>query len=165
MKGRLATIAQGPRIQGLCKIHLGDIGESQLDIETCRHLFEDRFEAFVNLIGHDMSTGGRQGSCKGPRACTNLDDAVARPDVRNRDDLPGAIGIRKEVLTEAMDGRQPVSLEKTGNLCSVLRGHGLKIRVALAVVTAATSSTGVPQTSARAFPTNATQAGSFCSPR
>jgi hypothetical protein len=54
------------------------------------------------------------------------------------------------VLAKTMDGRQAMGFEKTGDLSSVLCGHGLKIRVALAEVTAATSSTSIPHTSANA---------------
>ena len=137
------------------------------------HLPQQRHEAAVCLNSYHLGTGLGQRQRQRTQPCADLDDSVARADVRKPCDAADGVRIDHEVLTEAAagcgagsfqqllgggQGQQPAGHEASGS-------PSPKMRTALAVVSAATWLAGTPRAAATASPTKRTQLGRFCLPR
>ena len=142
------------------------IGDMDLHVLGARSgVSQDRFQPWIDLERDYPGTGRRQSICQCPGSRPHLEDGRSGAGPALLDDLPGDVGVRQEVLAEAVRRRYTVTGEQLGDLGSGLRRHRRNTLVAFSVVIRATSTGSMPQTAARASPLRATQAGSLGSPR
>ena len=135
-----------------------------LDIASLDDFFEDRHEMTIELDRAHVRARVGQRDRERTDAGTDLDDPIARLQLREPHDAARGVRVGEEVLTERLRRPHAVAGQELGDLA---RGHRStpNARAAFARVISAMSSGSTPRARASAAPTATTSAGSFGLPR